>query len=50
VVRSRARELLAAIRESDGGRRSIVNLGHGIHRDTPPETVSALCEEIVRYV
>jgi uroporphyrinogen decarboxylase len=49
VVRERTRELLQAMREADGGRRCIVNLGHGIHKDTPPETVAALCAEVVGH-
>lgn len=48
AVRPRARALLAAMAEHEGARRCIVNLGHGIHRDTPPEAVAALCEEVVR--
>jgi uroporphyrinogen decarboxylase len=49
VVRSRTRELLQTMKETDGGRRCILNLGHGIHKDTPPETVAALCDEVVRH-
>ena len=48
VVRARTKALLDVIRETDNGRRSIVNLGHGIHKDTPPEAVLALCEEVAR--
>lgn len=49
VVRERTRALLATIGESEGGRRAIVNLGHGIHKDTPPDAVLALCEEVARH-
>lgn len=49
AVRPRTRALLEAIKETDHGRRSIVNLGHGIHKDTSPEAVEALCEEVVKH-
>ncbi len=49
VVRAKTAELLKVIAETDEGRRSIVNLGHGIHKDTPPEAVAALCAEVVGH-
>jgi uroporphyrinogen decarboxylase len=49
VVRARARALLHTMKEEDGGKRCIVNLGHGIHKDTPPETVAALVDEVTGH-
>lgn len=46
AVRPRVRALLETMREADDGRRCIVNLGHGIHKDTPPDAVAALCDEV----
>lgn len=45
-VRTATRKLIATMRESQNGTRCIFNLGHGIHKDTPPETVEALCDEV----
>lgn len=42
------KSLLGVMRETDGAKRCIVNLGHGIHKDTNPDTVAALCEEVAR--
>lgn len=41
--------LLRVMREADQGKRCIVNLGHGIHKDTNPDTVAALCDEVARH-
>lgn len=49
VVRERTRALVQTMKSVDGGRRCIVNLGHGIHKDTPPDTVAALTEEVARH-
>ncbi|MFZ5443419.1 MAG: uroporphyrinogen decarboxylase [Myxococcota bacterium] len=49
VVRAATRTLVRTMKEADGGTRSIVNLGHGIHRETPPEAVAALCEEVAAH-
>jgi uroporphyrinogen decarboxylase len=49
LVRARTRELVKTMREFEGGRRSIINLGHGLHKDTPPDNVLALCEEVARH-
>jgi uroporphyrinogen decarboxylase len=49
TVRERTRTLLETMKESDGGRHCILNLGHGIHKDTPPEAVAALCAEAVGH-
>lgn len=48
-ARAGARALVSVMRESGGGTRSIFNLGHGIHRHTPPETVAALCDEVAAH-
>lgn len=48
-VRGATRTLLRRMRETDEGRRCIVNLGHGIHKDTPPDAVSALCDEVAAH-
>jgi uroporphyrinogen decarboxylase len=46
-VRRRTRALLQHMRADDDGRRSIVNLGHGILPGTPEDAVAALVEEVV---
>jgi uroporphyrinogen decarboxylase len=46
AVRARTRALLEDI-AADGGRRAIVNLGHGILPGTPEESVAALVDEVV---
>jgi uroporphyrinogen decarboxylase len=48
-VRAATRALLQQMRETDRARRCIVNLGHGIHKDTPPEAVAALCHEVAAH-
>lgn len=48
-TRAAARSIIARMREAEGGTRCIFNLGHGIHKDTPPETVAALCEEVAAH-
>jgi uroporphyrinogen decarboxylase len=48
VVRERTAQLVRTMKETDGGRHCIINLGHGIHKDTPPEAVKALCDEVAR--
>lgn len=48
-VRAAARKLIATMREANEGRRCIFNLGHGIHKDTPPSTVAALCDEVAAH-
>ena len=45
-VRAATGALLRVMREADQGKRCIVNLGHGIHKDTPPDAVAALCDEV----
>ncbi|MFO0594643.1 MAG: uroporphyrinogen decarboxylase [Myxococcaceae bacterium] len=49
VVKGATASLLRQMRETDEGRRCIVNLGHGIHKDTPPAAVSALCDEVAAH-
>jgi uroporphyrinogen decarboxylase len=41
--------LLKVMRETDDAKRCIVNLGHGIHKDTNPDAVAALCDEVARH-
>lgn len=48
VVQAKTRALLSTMRETSDSRRCIVNLGHGISKDTPPDNVAALCEEVAR--
>ena len=48
-VRAATSALVRVMREADNGKRCIVNLGHGIHKDTPPDTVAALCDEVARH-
>lgn len=48
-VRAATSALLRVMREADNGKRCIVNLGHGIHKDTNPETVAALCDEVASH-
>lgn len=48
-VRAATSALLRKMREVDHGARCIVNLGHGIHKDTPPSTVAALCDEVAAH-
>ncbi len=48
ATRASTSALLSVMREADGARRCIVNLGHGIHKDTNPDTVAALCDEVAR--
>ena len=49
VVRRRTRELLEVMKRTSGGRRCILNLGHGILPGTPPETVAALVETAAEF-
>ncbi len=46
AVSPRVRALLETMQQVDAGRRCIVNLGHGIHKDTSPDAVAALCDEV----
>ncbi len=48
-TKAAARAIIARMREAEGGTRCIFNLGHGIHKDTPPETVAALCDEVAAH-
>ncbi len=48
ATREATRNLLRTMRATSGSKLSIFNLGHGIHKDTPPETVEALVDEVVR--
>ena len=48
IVRERTRALLADMRADDGGKRCILNLGHGILPGTPVESVAALVDEVTR--
>lgn len=48
VVRERVRALLKDMRADDGGKRCILNLGHGILPGTPVESVAALVDEVTR--
>ncbi|MEW5738699.1 MAG: uroporphyrinogen decarboxylase [Myxococcota bacterium] len=49
VARDRVRHLLSAMLETSQYRRCIVNLGHGIHKDTNPDAVQAFCDEVARH-
>jgi uroporphyrinogen decarboxylase len=49
VVRAKTRDLLKTIGEADGSKLSIVNLGHGIHKDTPPDAVAAMVSEVTGH-
>ena len=49
VVRRRTRDLLEVMKRTSGGRRCILNLGHGILPGTPPETVAALVETAAEF-
>lgn len=49
TVRAATASLLRDVQETSAGRSSIINLGHGIHRFTPPENVAALCDEVARH-
>ncbi|GMU62445.1 MAG: uroporphyrinogen decarboxylase [Myxococcaceae bacterium] len=49
VARDRARHLLSTMLETSQYRRCIVNLGHGIHKDTDPNAVHAFCDEVARH-
>ena len=42
-------QLISDMREADGGTRCIFNLGHGIHKDTNPGVVAALCDEVAAH-
>ncbi|MFT3708826.1 MAG: uroporphyrinogen decarboxylase family protein [Archangium sp.] len=46
AVRETTGRLVDTMRETDRGVRCIVNLGHGIHKETPVENVAALCDEV----
>jgi len=48
-VRAATGALVRKMRQVDHGTRCIVNLGHGIHKDTPPATVAALCDEVASH-
>ncbi len=45
-TREATRTLIGSMREAKGGTRCILNLGHGIDKDTSPDAVSALCDEV----
>ena len=49
LVRSATGALLREMKDTSDYRRSIVNLGHGIHRFTPPENVASMCDEVARH-
>ena len=49
VIRQRTRALLETMKKTSGGRRCILNLGHGILPGTPPETVAALVETVQEF-
>jgi uroporphyrinogen decarboxylase len=49
VIRHRTRTLLETMKKTSGGRRCILNLGHGILPGTPPETVAALVETVQEF-
>jgi uroporphyrinogen decarboxylase len=49
VAREQARRLLSMMQETSAYRHCIVNLGHGIHKDTSPEAVHAFCDEVARH-
>lgn len=49
AVRAGTRALISTMREADGGKRCIFNLGHGIHKDTPPSNVEVLCDEVAGH-
>jgi len=46
TVAAAAKQLVATMKQTHGGSKSIVNLGHGILVGTPPESVKALCEAV----
>ncbi len=48
-TRAATSALIKVMREDENGRRCILNLGHGIHKDTPPATVAALCDEVASH-
>jgi uroporphyrinogen decarboxylase len=48
AVRAATRKLLAEMQADDGGRRCIMNLGHGILPGTPESAVAALVDEVAR--
>jgi uroporphyrinogen decarboxylase len=49
VVRQRTRELLASMQWTSLSRSCIVNLGHGILPETPPENVAALAQTVAEF-
>jgi uroporphyrinogen decarboxylase len=49
VVRQRTRELLASMQWTSLSRSCIVNLGHGIVPETPPESVAALVDTVAEF-
>lgn len=49
AVRKKTRALLEEAQKTSQGRRTIINLGHGILPGTPVEAVRALCEEVASF-
>ncbi len=49
IIRVRTRELLESMQWTSLSRSCIVNLGHGIVPETPPESVAALVETVAEY-
>lgn len=50
IARGRVRHLMDTMLATSEYKRCIVNLGHGIHKDTNPDAVLALCDEVTRHV
>jgi len=49
IARAKVRSLMQTMLDTSHYRSCIVNLGHGIHKDTNPDVVQAFCDEVAGH-